>query len=424
MLIVIVGGVLIVYLIWHVCEFKRRYAALSKMAGPSSIELFRNILFATPGKKWQQRRKMLSSGFHFNILRGFIKTFNDVSTLLVEKLNTDCTGHPINIFPVIGEYTLYNISETAMGTKLTTNEKKSQEYVKSVFRLGEILIDTLMSPWLQFFPTFVLTSTYWKQRKLLKTLHEFTGDIIQKRKKHFASTHIINSKERLALLDILISAQRSMEDIDDDGIREEVDTFMFEGHDTVTSCICFTLLMISNHAEIQNKILEELDYIFEKSDRHATFQDLQNMSYLDKVINETLRLCPSVTRISRSSEEDIQLPSGYTIPKGCIIDLHIYDLHQNPKIYPNPEKFDPERFSHENVLNRHPYAYLPFSAGPRNCIGQKYAILEVKIIVSSILRKFRLQSVDTLDNLKMIMHLVLKPSAGIKIKFEKRTVEL
>jgi cytochrome P450 family 4 len=98
-----------------------------------------------------------------------------------------------------------------------------------------------------------------------------------------------------------------------------------------------------------------------------TYKNLQEMKYLERAVKEVLRLYPSVHFISRKLGDDLITGSGYKLPKGTITHLHVYDLHHNTDIYPDPERFDPDRFLPENCQNRHSFAYLPFSAGPRNC---------------------------------------------------------
>ena len=129
---------------------------------------------------------------------------------------------------------------------------------------------------------------------------------------------------------------------------------------------------------------------------------------------------PSVYFISRILGEDLRLTNGYLLPKSTDVFIHIYDVHRNPDVYPDPERFDPDRFLPENCQNRHPYAYLPFSAGPRNCIGQKFAILELKAAVCAILSNFVLEPIDTQESIKLVADIVLRTKEDIKVKFMPR----
>lgn len=151
-----------------------------------------------------------------------------------------------------------------------------------------------------------------------------------------------------------------------------------------------------------------------------SYNELKELSFMERCIKESLRLFPSVPFISRLVSEDFKTASGYTVPKNAMAHIHIYDLHHNPDIYPDPEKFDPDRFLPENTKSRHPFAYLPFSAGPRNCIGQKFAMLELKALLCGILSNFVLEPVDKPENVEMITDLVLRSKGSIRVKFVPR----
>lgn len=121
---------------------------------------------------------------------------------------------------------------------------------------------------------------------------------------------------------------------------------------------------------LQMKVSQEIDEVIGlSSSKPPTYNDLQELKYTERVIKETLRLYPSVPFISRLASESFTTHTGYFIPKGSILHMHIFDLHRHPSIYEDPEKFDPDRFLPENCKDRHPFAFIPFSAGPRNCIG-------------------------------------------------------
>nr|CAD7456858.1 unnamed protein product [Timema tahoe] len=142
------------------------------------------------------------------------------------------------------------------------------------------------------------------------------------------------------------------------------------------------------HQDVQRKVLEELDAVFgDDVERSVTIEDLNNLKYIEQVIKESLRLYPVVPFVPRTSTKDIEI-NGYTIPKGCDVFFNIYSLHRNPKIYPNPDEFDPENFSPERSKGRHPYSFLPFSGGMRKCVGYKYAMLQMKVVLATVLRHF------------------------------------
>ncbi|KAL1465042.1 hypothetical protein WDU94_004637 [Cyamophila willieti] len=136
--------------------------------------------------------------------------------------------------------------------------------------------------------------------------------------------------------------------------------------------LCWTLHLLAANQDVQDKVLAEIEDIFGSRECNEIQKEhLKKMEYLEKVIKESLRLYPSVPYISRWLENDLIL-GDYTVPAKTNISIVTYFLHRNPKIYPDPDKFDPERFSQKNSAARHPFAYIPFSAGPRNCIGKLF----------------------------------------------------
>jgi cytochrome P450 family 4 len=170
----------------------------------------------------------------------------------------------------------------------------------------------------------------------------------------------------------------------------------------------------------QDQIYEEIKSVLGDARAKPTYNDLQEMKYLERALKEVLRLYPSVHFISRNLGDDVVTASGYELPKNTLVHLHIYDLHHNPDIYPDPERFDPDRFLPENCQRRHPFAYLPFSAGPRNCIGQRFAMLELKAAICGILAHFVLEPVDTPSTIVLVMDLVLRTKDPIRVKFVPR----
>ncbi|XP_044262813.1 cytochrome P450 4C1-like [Tribolium madens] len=378
-------------------------------------------LLTSYGTHWQVRRKILTPAFHFSILQDFILTFNESTEELVEILKKEVGKPFVEITPLVTQFTLKVIGETAMGVKFDFNTKQAKEYKEAFHKLISILLHRIFRPYLAYTIFYIFSPKFYEERKLVRLLHNFTNDIIAKRRNDFhRGTVNTQKKKRLAMLDLLLTAQKEEGIIDDEGIREEVDTFMFEGHDTVSAAINFTLLTLANHPKVQEEIVQEMKDVLGDVKKKPLYNDLQELKYMERVIKEVLRLYPSVHYISRELGKDLVTATGYKLKKGTILQLHIYDLHYNPVIYPDPEKFDPDRFLPENCDKRHPYAYIPFSAGPRNCIGQRFAMLELKTVLCGLLSNFILQPVDTPESVVLVEDIVLRTKDSIKVKFVPR----
>ncbi|XP_032690305.1 cytochrome P450 4C1-like isoform X2 [Odontomachus brunneus] len=392
-------------------------------------------LLLSTGAKWHSRRKMLTPTFHFSILREFTNILTEEGKRMVQKLKDVGDMVEVDIELFISEHTLNIICETAMGTSPHNLGTMQEKYRHKVHQLGQLLIYRIVRPWLFNDIIFALTPKGREQKKILQNLHGFTEKIIAERKMYHKRTNnkelhnIANNdpieidnaeihgirKKRIAMLDLLISTsqENNLSDLD---IREEVDTFTFEGHDTTSMAICFTLLLLAEHKDIQDRVREEVKTVMQQCEGKLTMTSLQNLPYLERCLKESLRLYPSVYFITRITAEDVQLRDSYVIPRGTITHLNIFDAHRDPNFWPNPDVFDPDRFLPEKIQKRHPYSYLPFSAGPRNCIGQRFAMLELKAIIALLVHNFYLEPINYLKDMRINIDLVLRPN-NMKIKF-------
>ncbi|XP_009081963.1 PREDICTED: cytochrome P450 4V2 [Acanthisitta chloris] len=388
-------------------------------------------LLTSTGDKWRSRRKMITPTFHFEILNDFLEVMNEQGSILVEKLEKHVDKEPFNVFLDVTLCALDIICETAMGKNVDAQKNKDSDYVRAIYRMGDLIQQRQKSPW--FWPdlVYMLFKEGREHKRNLQILHNFTDKVIAekaaelkntKQNKHGNDGNCEESgfKKRKAFLDMLLSAT------DDEGnklsyrdIREEVDTFMFEGHDTTAAAMNWVLYLLGHNPEVQKKVHRELDEVFDNTERPVTADDLKKLRYLECVVKEALRLFPSVPMFARALREDCCI-NGYQVPKGTNVLVITYALHRNPEIFPDPEEFKPERFLPENSKGRHPYAYVPFSAGPRNCIGQRFAQMEEKTLLALILRRFWVESCQKAEELGIAGELILRPNNGIWIKLKRR----
>ncbi|XP_070683845.1 cytochrome P450 4V8 [Pempheris klunzingeri] len=385
-------------------------------------------LLTSTGRKWRQRRKMLTPTFHFSILTDFLEVMNEQAEILVEKLEKHAGKGAFNCYDCVTLCALDIICETAMGKKIYAQSDADSEYVKSVYRMSDIISRRQRTPWV--WPDFLYKyfGEGWEHDKTLKILHSFTYKVINERVENISSIESDDDsdqimKKRRAFLDMLLMAT------DEDGnrmshedIQEEVDTFMFRGHDTTAASMNWTLHLLGSHPEVLSKVQQELQEVFGTSDRPVNTEDLKKLKYLECVIKEALRLFPSVPFFARSLGEDCHI-NGFLVPKGANAIVITYALHRDPRYFPEPEEFRPERFLPEKSVGRPPYAYIPFSAGLRNCIGQRFALMEEKVVLAYVLRHFNIEACQKREELRPLGELILRPEKGIWIKLEKRRPE-
>lgn len=336
-------------------------------------------LLTSRGEKWFRRRKQLTPAFHFKILDDFLRVFNERCAVMRNILEKKQGSQKFDIFPLITHCALDIICETAMGKKINAQEQSSSDYVKAIYRMSETSQHRQLRPWLHPDICWDLSPSGREEARNLKILHGFTKKVIQEKKQmrkenssksiekieeNKEDEYIYGGKQRQAFLDLLLDAQDTDPTLTDENVREETDTFMFEGHDTTSAAVGWTSFLLSCHPEIQRRVQEELDSIFGGDrTRDVTTADMAKMKYLECCIKEGLRIYPSVPFIGRRLTKDLELEDKAVVPAGCTMFIHMYFLHRDPNVFPDPEKFDPDRFLQENSLGRHAFAYVPFSAG-------------------------------------------------------------
>lgn len=392
--------------------------------------LLNESLLISSGDKWRAKRKLLNPTFHFQILEEFQSIFNKYSNILVKKLENQEQGKPFELFQIVSLCALNIIGETAMGIESGSDICIEMNYIETLNNALSTLFRNFSSNWYSFFLLNSITSFGNKKNNDFRTLHEFAKNIIETREKimkkqqtdfdKFKKTDDMGIKQKMCFLDLLLHIHLTENNISKEDIIDEVITFMSAGFDSTSVSVCWTLYLLGLHQDIQEKIFDELKCIFNDDIyRCITSEDLQKMKYLECVIKESLRLYPAVPIIGRENNEKFKI-GQYEIPPHTSLIIFIYGIHHNPEIYENPEIFDPDRFLPENVVKRDPFSFLPFSAGPRNCIGHRFAMKEMKTICANLLRNFKFRSLDERDKIMFSLKVILHSKNGMRVTIEKR----
>ncbi len=281
-----------------------------------------------------------------------------------------------------------------------TNEDKAQIY-KQVTRTQKYLVTRVRRPYRR--PIMAINGEDRYFRTDLGYFNKLILSFIEQRRKSGDAPN--------DLLQLLLDStdEDTGEQMNDQQIRDEAITMFAAGHETSATGLSWLLWELSKQPAITSRIREESE-IF---DNVPTFEQLMRMPYTRQVVEEGLRLYPPAWTMTREAVINSEI-EGYHIPKGTSVFLSVFELHRNPHLWKNPSVFDPENFSPENIRNRPKFNYLPFGAGPRICIGQQFAMMEMQLLLASLVKRFTFE-IDPAHAVGMHPQIVLKSTNGIKL---------
>ncbi|ORY94519.1 cytochrome P450 [Syncephalastrum racemosum] len=223
---------------------------------------------------------------------------------------------------------------------------------------------------------------YWSDIQLMS---DTVDKVIRDRK----SSEEATNKDKDLLGFMLNARDEQGLGLSDENIRNQVLTFLIAGHDTTANMLAWTLYEISRHPEVEARLLQEIANLGITHTEIPTFEQVSNLKYTHQVLKETLRKHPPLRELGKYCKKDCIVPGGYKIHAGSYVDIQVYAMHHNEKVYPNPKEYDPDRFSPEEEQKRSRFAWLPFSTGPRACIGMAFALQEAKIVLAMLLHRFK-----------------------------------
>jgi len=240
-----------------------------------------------------------------------------------------------------------------------------------------------------------------------------------------AVDHVINQRRRnpsdhaTDLLSMLMSArdEETGETMTDEQLRVEVTTFLLAGQETTSLALTWVWYLLSQHADAQRRLEEEIDTAL--NGRPPEFNDLVNLPYTRMVIDEAMRLYPPAWGFSRQALADDRL-GGFRLPRGWLAFVIPFVLHRLPGYWKDPDAFNPDRFSPEQSADRPKFVYLPFGAGPRQCIGNQFALIEAHLVVATLAQRYRLRLVAG-HRVEPWPLITLRPRFGMPMVIERRT---
>ncbi|XP_031354343.1 cytochrome P450 9e2-like [Photinus pyralis] len=370
--------------------------------------IWSNSLFAMPGgQHWRDMRAILSPTFTSSKLRQMFCLIDQCTKQFIEHLVAQGGFVEMEMKDAFSKVTNDIIATTAFGVTCDSLTNPTNE----LFRNGkEVSNFSGFANSLKFFISnispslaklmkirFISAPTTEFFRRIVKetvTLREEKG-VVRPDLIHLLMEARKGKLKRDHSPDNQIAAVSEHFEVTDDIMTAQAVVFFMAGFDTSSTAMSYTTYELALNYDIQQRLIDEVDRTFEACDGKLTYDLLMGMKYLDMVISEALRKWPPFAITDRCPVRPFTLPSTNG-EKPLLLDRHvvcqipIYAIHRDETYYPEPVKFDPERFSEENKHKIKPFTYLPFGVGPRNCIGSRFALLEVKIIIAHILRKFEI----------------------------------
>ncbi|GFQ67827.1 cytochrome P450 4V2 [Trichonephila clavata] len=383
--------------------------------------LFGKGIITSPVEKWKPRRKSLNPCFHHDMLKIYLEVFNAYSQQLVNILKQETEKEFCDIRKPLTGVALDIVCETMLGFPVGAAKDTESQYIKALEKLSDIGIEKLFKVWLWPYVIFRFTGYYREGYPCVQLFQDLARSGFNRRKKEYLNKNTTDgSVKPKVLIDVMLKLHFESQELSEEEAVTEIITFIIAGYETVSLSATWALFLIGHHPDVQAKIHEELDKVFaENNDIYATEEDLNQLVYLNSVLMESSRIYTTIPIFGRQAKEDIVI-CGHTIPKGASCFVAAYFLHKDEKVFPDPEKFDPDRFSPENSAKIPEGAFVPFSAGPRNCIGKFYAWMELKTIMSYILRNYTVESLDSEDKIVPEMKIELAPSTPIRLRIRPR----
>ncbi|XP_060848230.1 cytochrome P450 4C1-like isoform X1 [Rhopalosiphum padi] len=389
-------------------------------------------VFTAPMGKWKKHRRVIASIFSSKFLDQLYPIFNENNKKLVEKISKHVgETQPFDIWDYIISCNLNNVSQAAMGYNLN-DQRTLSEFVFAMKKVSE-LSKCIVKPWLYIDQIFAVHTYLTGLNVYMSQLNRVSLQIIRDKKLEFKSTksqqstgksHEVvpeesNKNSTKVFLDKLLKLNDEGADFTDEDLKDEVITMTVAGSDTSAISECFCILLLAMHQDIQDKVYDEIYSVVGDSDREVVPEDIFRFKYLEMVLKESLRLFPPGAIFSRKINENVKL-TNFELPKGSNVFVSPYVTHRCPQLYPDPDTFNPENFSPENEANRHKFSFLAFSGGPRGCLGVKYAMISMKLMMVAVLRRYSVHTECKMSEIEMQIDLLAKKANGYPITIRPR----
>ncbi|KFM64010.1 Cytochrome P450 3A1, partial [Stegodyphus mimosarum] len=379
-----------------------------------------NTLFVLEGEAWRRVRNIVTPTLTSAKLRRMLPLLDECSDLLVKNLAEIVNkGQPISCQKVFSAFTLDAIGRCAFG--MTINSLASEDdpfvakanmllqcfmswrtYLTLIFpRLMKLLRMKLLNPETTEFYKNIILQVVEERKKVHAVREDFLQLLLDAENE---STDSNNNNTKSQYTNVNCSKENTSgkmeikpvtKGLSHDECLSQCISFFIAGYDATTSLLSYVLYNMAMHQDYQDTVVKEIESALEKHDGVLNYDTLSDLKFMDAVISECMRLCPTMVRSDRRAESDYVLgDTNIVLRKGMLVSIPIYAIHRDPEWYPEPDVFKPERFYNPDP-NRPQYVHLPFGAGPRICVGMRFVQMQVKLCLAKVLQRFQVHPAPT-----------------------------
>ncbi len=361
-------------------------------------------LLTSEGEFWLRQRRTMQPAFHRERIQGFADQMTQAAGDLLRDWEAR-EGAVVDLTREMMELTYRIVSQALFSTPVRGGANRIGEALKVVLEDIKDRSDNFIRP-----PLWVPTPKNLRARKALHSIQETALQIIAEHRNH--------GGESPDLLTMLLNAKdpETGEGMSDTQLVDEVVTILMAGHETTASALTWTFILLSQNPEVEVRLAGEVAQVL--GGRPPGLNDLPNLPLTERVIKEAMRLYPPVWWLDRMVLEDDEI-GGYRVPKNSFVVPSPFLIHHHPGIWQDPERFDPDRFLPEKTAELHPYAYIPFSLGPRQCIGNLFAMMEARLILASVLQRYRVELLPG-QAVTWVPSVIMRPKGRIQVSLHPR----
>lgn len=365
-----------------------------------------NGLLTSDGDFWRRQRKLAQPAFHHKRIQACAAVMVGHTLRLLGDWRP---GETREIGHDMMRLTLSIVAKTLFDADL---DQDADRIGAALTALLEVTNARVQSP-IEWIPEWLPTAGNRRRREAVRALDDIILAIIDERR-------AVGEDQGDLLSMLMLARDEAGQGMTDAQLRDEAVTLVLAGHETTANALAWTWYLLSQHPEAEARLHAELEQVL--GGRPPTAEDLRHLTYTDMIIKESMRLYPPIPAIARQATEALEV-GGYPVPKGMMVIISPHVLHRDPRWYPEPDAFRPERFSQENEKLLPRYAYLPFSSGPRVCIGNSFASMEAVLVVAAIAQHYRLRLVPG-HPVEAQDTLTLRPRHGLKMVVEARRTSI